>query len=222
MSIIVKADLSLVTQYTGKSVVAKIGKKKFPVVFRVTVDDFSVEEAINTAKRDSNILMLNYVGSQGGLSQINPQGVYIAWIAEVGNDVSEEDIQKYIDTTPEGVTLVVKVPEDYKNIRFLYEMSEKYQNIRFCGGCLFCFDECKFGCCGKDICTARGIKFDDTEYIKEGCSCAIPAFDIADVELSVTTAKNKSKSSSSSSKKSKPSKVAMFSSLLYGSGKVEL
>lgn len=220
MSIIVKSDLSRAEEFTGKSVVAKIGKKKLPVVFRVTVDDFTVEEAIDVAKRDSNILMLNYVGSQGGLSQVNPQGVYIAWSIDVGNDVSEDDIQKCVEATPPGVTLVVKVPEDYKNIRFLYEMSEKYQSVRFCGGCLFCFDECKFGCCGKDICSARGIKFDDTEYIKEGCSCAIPVFDIADVELSVAT--SKAKSSNSTHKKSKPNKVAMFSSLLYGNGKVEL
>ena len=64
MSVIVKADLSEVKQYTGKSVTTKIGKKNHPVLFRVNVDDFTVEEGIDIAKRDANIIMLNYIASQ--------------------------------------------------------------------------------------------------------------------------------------------------------------
>lgn len=220
MSMIVKADLSEIKEYTGKSVSAKIGKKSHPVLFRVNVDNFSVEEAIDVAKRDSNIVMLNYIGSPAGLANIDTKGVYITFSVEVGNDVSEEDIVKYIADIPEGVTLVVKLPEEFKNIRFAYEMSQKYDKVRFCGGCLFCFDECRFGCLGRDICTQKGIKFDDTEYIKTGCSCCIPIDDIANVELSISNSKQKS--SSHSGNKSKNSKASLFSSLLYSGGKVEL
>lgn len=220
MSVIVKADLSEVKQYTGKSVTTKIGKKNHPVLFRVNVDDFTVEEGIDIAKRDANIIMLNYIGSQAGLTNIVSKGVYITYAVEVGNDVTEEDIIKYLNNTPDGVTLVIKLPDDFKNIRFAYDMSVKYDKVRFCGGCLFCFDECKFGCVGRDICTQRGIKFDDTEYIKIGCSCCVPVEDFADVELAIST--KQQKSTTHSNNKSKISKASLCSSLLFSGGKVEL
>lgn len=220
-TVIVKADLATAKQYTGKSLSVKIGKKKFSAVLRVNVDDFNIAEAIELAKRDVNILMLNYVGSHEGIQDVNTCGVYVAWGIDVGSDVTEDDIQRLYDDVPDGVTLIVKLPEGYKNIRFLYDMSQKFDRIRFCGGSLFCFEDCKFGCCGRDVCNERGISYDDTEYIKEGCSCAIPAFEMDEVEFIATNSMTKTEKTA---KKSKPksNKTAMFSSLLYSGGKVEL
>lgn len=137
-TVIVKADLATAKQYTGKSLSVKIGKKKFSAVLRVNVDDFNIAEAIELAKRDANILMLNYVGSHEGIKGVNTCGVYVAWGIDVGSDVTEDDIQRLYDDVPDGVTLIVKLPEGYKNIRFLYDMSHKFDRVRFCGGSLFC------------------------------------------------------------------------------------
>ena len=223
-SIIVKCDLATAKEYTGKSVVAKVGKKKHSVAFRVTADDFTIDEAVELAKRDSNIIMVNYIGSQENIKGVSPNGVYVAWSMEVGNDLTEDDIVKYLAETPEGVSLIVKVPEDYNNIRFLCDMLDKYDNLRICGGSLFCFDGYKFGCCGRDICAMKGVSFSEDSYIHEGCCCAVDIFDLTDVELTASASKGASKGTkkSGSTAKKPSNKVAKFSSLLYGNGKVEL
>lgn len=219
-SIIVKTTLDTAKEFTGKAVSTKVHGRKYQVFFKVEVDDFNIEEAISHASRDKNIIMLDYVGTNDYITRVSDfKGVYIAWGRELGGEIDESDIAHIEDITPEGVTPIIKLPTSYNNIRFLYEMSEKYNRVRFCGGYLYSFDGCRFGCCGRDILSKLNIKFDDEDRVHEGCSCAIPVFEDSMVEL-VATSKS-SRTSNNSESKNKVGKSQRFSSILMG-GTVEM
>lgn len=225
-SAIVKADLDSIREYKGKSAVAKIKGRKYQAYFRLDVDDFNLSEAVEYAKTDKNVLMLAYSGAGFALKSQEGavNGVYIGWLIPVGNNVTEEDIQGYLKELPEGVSIVFQFPEDYKDLEFMVKMMEKYPAIRICGGHTFCFDDCRFGCCGRDVLTRAGIAFDKTDYLREGCSCAVGIYELSDVSLSAAS-RGSDKSNMGTKKQSgtqKAKKSQQFSSLLYSGGKVEL
>lgn len=222
-TVIVKADLSTAKQYTGKAVYAKVSKKKNQAYFRVAANDFNVSEAVSAASRDNNILAVEYEGTLDSLKGLNFNNVCLLWEMPVGNDVTEEDIQKIVAEVPEGVSILLTLPEDFVNIRFVCDMLDKYPQIRFSGGNLFMFDGYAIGVCGKDLLTKRSIKFDSDKYLfYEGEDSALPVFDESEIELESGQKSTVKSSSSNASKKAKSSKASLFSSLLYGDGKVGL
>lgn len=219
-AVIVKTTLDTAKEYSGKSVSTKISGKKHQVYFNVEVDDFNIEDAIALASRDKNIVVLNYVGTNDYITRVSDfKGVYITWGRELGGEIDESDIAHIEEVTPDGVTPVIQLPATYNNIRFLSDMCDKYKRVRFCGGYLYSFDNCRFGCCGRDILSKLSIKFDEEERVHDGCSCALPVFDEAAVEL-VASAKS-SHGGNNSESRNKVGKSQRFSSILMG-GSVEM
>lgn len=217
MAIIIKSDLETADSYAGMKVTALVGKKKHQAYFKVAVDDFSLEGAIDSYKNDSNIVALNYVGNDEFLRDFDRaklQGVYLLKEFEVGSDVSEDDINCIVNSVHPEVTAVIRVPEDFCDMKFIQDMSKAYRNICFCGGTLFMLEDCKIGCCSKEVLENRGISVKDDEYIKTGCCSALQIVNLGDFELTATVKAEKrvrvpkitSSSRSTSTKKSKETK----------------
>ena len=188
-SVIVKAELDTVQAYENQAVYAKIEGKKNIAYFRLAADDSNIGAVVKQYRADSNVLMIAYKGQGIGLQAYIDangedafEGVYVGWLIDVGANITEEDVMRYSSTAPKGVTCVLKLASEYKGINFLVNTMQKYSNIRYCSGCVFCFDDCRFGCCGKDILTARGLHFDKEDYLREGCSCALPVYTEREVE----------------------------------------
>lgn len=223
MSVIVKTSFDNAKQYKGKCVTTKIGSKKHNVYFKVVVDDFTIEEALK--EKDSNIIMYDYQGmiSNPVYLGIEDTDLYIAKSYEFGNDISENDILEVLNEVPKGVVPIIKLPSDYKDFEFVCRMCDKYEHIRFCGGIMFCAEGCRVGCCGRDVLTKAGVKFNDNNYIKEGCACSLDIISDEGLELEVSEKKvkaDKKKSKSKSSGGSKKKKM-MFGEL-FGGFNVEL
>ena len=221
MAVIVKTSFDNAKQYKGKGVYTKIGNKKHNVYFKVIVDDFSIEEALNT--NDSNIIMYDYQGMTSnpvylGIEETNS---YIAKTYENGNNITETDIIAVINEVPNGVVPIIKLPDDYKDFEFICKMCDKYSRLRFCGGCMFCAVGCRIGCCGRDVLENAGIKFTDNNYIKEGCACALDIISDEGIELEVTERKIKTTERKKSSGGAKRQKTKMFGDL-FGGFSVEL
>lgn len=221
MSVIVRTSYENAKQYKGKGVVTKIGNKKHNVFFKVIIDDFTIEDALSN--NDSNIVMYDYQGMITntvylGLESTN---LYITKSYEFGNDISENDIIELLNEVPNGVVPIVKLPSDYKNFEFVCRICDKYPRIRFCGGVLFCAKGCRIGCCGRDILDDAGIKYSDSNSIKEGCACALDIISDEGIELTVTDKKVKSDRKKKGSSGSKKTKTLMFSGVL-GSCKMDL
>lgn len=212
--LLVKTGYEVASKFRGKNVVTKIGNKKHQVYFKLYCDDMDIADCIKLYKENSNIVMLEYQGTDLGLMGVDLKGVYITKIFDFGTNISENDITDTIKYLQEGLTAIIRVPQEYKDMKFIYDMSNKYSNIRFCGGTVFCLDGCKLGCCGRDILDKKGIKYDATKYIYEGCCCALETLMDTDVELEEGSIIKKSGTG--------VKKTLKFQDLLYKNGRVSL
>lgn len=203
MPYIVKTDLERAKEYTGKGVATMVGSKKHTVVFRVSVDDFTLEEAVSLYKRDRNIVMLDYVGTLEYLSTCSEalfDGVYVGRKIDVGSDVFQEDIEGVLSKLPQGVTLVVGLPDDYSDMEFVYNMSHKYPNVRFCGGNLFLLEGCNIGCCDSKVLSRASLKYKDIGLIRQGCGCDLQVLVGSEIELVETSKGERNKGTRTSSR----------------------
>ena len=209
MSLIVRANYNLVKQYKNKTVRATYNGKKHNVFFRLVCDDFDINDCIELAKNNSNVLMLDYQGIEG--VEVNAD-VYVGKTYDAGSDINEGDIQSILDQTPKGMVAIIKLPEGFNDLELIWRLSKKFKNVRFCGGKLFSALGCNIGCCGVDVLDKKNIKHSESSFIKEGCCCAFTVVDSSEVELEVGAVK--------ASQPKKPK--VMFSDLLYRNGKVSL
>lgn len=138
---------------------------------------------------------MEYIGTPSGLLGLDTKGVYVGVPYDFGMDVTESDIENVLNELPEGVTMIIKLPEEYCNMEFVYNMSIKYNRVRFCGGDLLNIPRCNIGCCGNDVAERKGIKLKSVTLRKIGCGCALKVLDSKDVEL-VTGVETKTKTAS--------------------------
>lgn len=208
--------------FENSGVRAKVGNKKHQVYFKLYCDDTDVKDCIDLYRSCGNIAMLEYRGAIESIEDLDLSGVYIAKVFDFGTNISEDDVEGVSSSLREGLVGVLRVPTEYKDMEFIYEMSQKYDNIRFCGGTTFCLDGCRLGCCGRDILEKRNIKFDSKQYSHEGCCCAAETFDSTEVELEEYKVTKRAGSSTKSSSGGSKKKVSMFKDLLYSGGTFDL
>lgn len=219
MSVIVRTSFDKAKQYNGKGVEVKLGSKKHNVFFKVIIDDFSIEEALESGV-DPNIVVYDYQGMTSNpiYLGVDSTDLYITKSYEFGNDITESDILGILKEVPKGVVPIIKLPSDYKDFEFVCRMCDKYDRLRFCGGIMFCAEGCRIGCCGRDILESAGISYPDGSYIKEGCACELDIISDEGLELVVTEKKTIKKKSTSkkASGGTKKQKNKMFGDLLSG------
>lgn len=225
-SVIVKSDLENAMKYCG-AVSTKVGGKRKRVLFEVATDEFSLPTALESARKNKNIISLVYEGLDCDVDceTASKDGVNVTWVLPVAGNISVSDIARYVETLPKGMSLTLRFPEDFCDMDFIFELSETFPEVRLCGSTLFAFDEMRVGIVGRDILTKRGIEFDTQAYLVSGECNAVPTLDINDITLEETSAGGKSKGSHKSAKKaksksatkSKSSKVQKFRSFLFNS-----
>lgn len=194
----------------------KVGNRKKAVLLEVSVDNTNIREAIEFAQGNPSVAALVYEGTEQHLqmiSELDTKGTHICVVEQVADDVSEADILKFLDVLPAWASLVVDVPEDYKNMEFICDICSKHPRVRFSGGYLFNFKDCRLGICGDDLLDKLGVK-PEVGLIRTGDCCGLPVVCAGDIEISIATAKDKV---SSGGEKSAPKKkTVMFSSMFNG------
>lgn len=220
MSIICSVDYDTALKYKGQKLSAKYEGKSNKVYLRLNSDDFTLKDCIELAKSSSNILMVNYKGllaNQTYLSLSKDVGVYVGRIIDFGNNLEEDDIERIIVDTPEGVVPVINLPNDYKDIRFLWEMSKRFPRLRFCGGQLFAIEGLKVGAIGVDILDSVGATYDPSAYAINGRIDAIEDVDINTLKIDTKSGAEKqtnTRSSASTTKKTVKKQSVSFADLL--------
>ena len=222
--LIAKTDYEVANRFRNIGATTKIGNKKHQVFFKVYCDDLTIDECLDLFRASRNVLMLEYQGNLSTLAIKDLKGVYITKVYDFGNNITEEEIKDVVEELPDGMVGIIRVPQEYSDMHFVYNMSQKYPNIRFCGGTMFCFDGCRIGCCGRDILDKNGIKYDKNQYMFEGCSCAIETVLADDIELEEGKPYKSSDGKGSGSKKSSKSskKAVKMQDLMYQFGHFEL
>lgn len=198
MAILVKVSYETAKLYEGKGVTAKVGNKKHQVYFKLYCDSSNITDCISLYKASDNIVMLDYLGDIPSSDIEVPNNIYITKTYDYGMNIVEEDIVSVVNELPEFITPIIRLPLEYTDMQFIYNMSQKYKRVRFCGGTYFCLNGCNLGCCGKDILDKRNIKYDKNSYMREGCSCALDT--LMEDEVTLEEGKLKTKKSPAKAK----------------------
>lgn len=217
MAIISSVDYSTALSYKGMNLSTKYNNKKHKVYLRLDCDDYTLEDSINLARLSKNILMVNYQGLDTNIyyqSLIQNDGVYVGRIIDFGNDITEDDIKRIIEKVPNGVVPIINLPEDYKDLHFIWEISKKIPRVRFCGGHLFAIEGIKVGAIGIDILDKVEAKYDVDAYNLECRVDALEDVDISSLEISATSKPDRASSGrKSSGGKKKTGQTQSFSSI---------
>lgn len=211
MSIICKVDYATALKYKGMNLSTKYNNKKQKVYLKLIGDDFTLTDCIALAKVSKNILMVEYQGLQSNSAYeelTENTGVYVGRVYDFGNNITEEDVEKIAEDSPKGVVPIIKLPDDYKDLYKIYQISKAHPSVRFCGGHLFAIDGVKVGAIGVDILdklqdkySLDCFKLDDTEDVLE-------TVDINELEIDTTTKPERAKKVSSGGNKSAAKKTS--------------
>lgn len=211
MSIICKVDYATALKYKGMNLSTKYNNKKQKVYLKLIGDDFTLTDCIALAKVSKNILMVEYQGLQSNSAYeelTENTGVYVGRVYDFGNNITEEDVEKIAEDSPKGVVPIIKLPDDYKDLYKIYQISKAHPSVRFCGGHLFAIDGVKVGAIGVDILdklqdkySLDCFKLDDTEDVLE-------TVDINELEIDTTTKLERAKKVSSGGNKSAAKKTS--------------
>lgn len=211
MSIICKVDYATALKYKGMNLSTKYNNKKQKVYLKLIGDDFTLTDCIALAKVSKNILMVEYQGLQSNSAYeelTENTGVYVGRVYDFGNNITEEDVEKIAEDSPKGVVPIIKLPDDYKDLYKIYQISKAHPSVRFCGGHLFAIDGVKVGVIGVDILdklqdkySLDCFKLDDTEDVLE-------TVDINELEIDTTTKPERAKKVSSDGNKSAAKKTS--------------
>lgn len=193
MALLVEVDFETAKGYAGYGLSTKYNGKKHKVYLKVTCDESNLAEAISLCKANRNMLMLEYQGMDNypSYTDLQPQGIYIGRLTRLGNNLTAEDVESIVSSTPAGVVPIVSLPSDFSDMEFLWHLSKKYPTVRYSGGVLFEIDGVKIGEIGTDILEAAGIKVDESCYFIDGKSDCLDCVDISELELETTVGAEK-------------------------------
>lgn len=218
MSLICSVDYTVALQYKNMSLSTKYNNRKHKVYLKVLCNEFSLELAQALARESKNILMVEYQGLQSSQAflEYKPNGSYVGYVTEVGNNISEEEVRELHTDTPAGMTLVLRLPNDFTNLELLSDLSQVFPDVRFCGGCLFPVEGIKVGAIGVDILEKANIKFDESSYILDRTDDVLEnvPIEILTIETSVATGKKASTKKAPGEKKPAKKPSISYASLM--------
>lgn len=222
MSIICNVDYKVAEVYRGLNLKAKYNGKKHQVFLKLICDDFNLSESIELAKVSKNIAMIEYQGLETSpvYRNVHASGVYVGRVFMLGNNFTEGDISRIVSGMPDGVTPVIKLPEDFKDMHMLWSLNKKYDKVRFCGGKLFSIHGVNVGAVGIDIVGSSSV--DDSNYTICGMDDVLEHVDISELDIETSTKsehkKSGTKKASSGVVKKKPQ--VSFASMMARGGVV--
>lgn len=218
MSLICSVDYTVALQYKNLSLTTKYNNRKHKVYLKVLCNEFSLELASALARESRNILMVEYQGLQSSQAflEYKPNGSYVGYVTEVGNNISEEEVRELYTDTPAGMTLVLRLPDDFTDLKLLHDLSLIFPDVRYCGGCLFPVEGIKVGAIGVDILEKANVKFDESSYILDRTDDVLEnvPIEILTIETSAMAGKKSSAKKAPSEKKPAKKQSISFASLM--------
>lgn len=233
MALLVKVDLETAKQYAGNIVTTKVGNKKHQVLFWVDTDDFTLVDAVNEAEKDRNILFLSYTGTPDHLRMFaeplnkdwsNPSYFNLVQEIELGEDLRVEDVNRVMSEFQPWVTVVIRVPETYYDMRMIQYFCRVYPNIRFVGGTFCNVEGVRLGYYEDSLLDKLDVKYASKLTMDKDYTGALQVEKLENLELVATPLREAKKQGTV--KVAKPSKknarTMRFSELLYMGGGVAL
>ncbi len=195
--------------YENATITAKASKGRRKIAkFIIDMDDYNYTEILDIASKCKHIVQVNYIGSDELLATLQiPQNLYVTKTYDLVDMNNITEIQNFLSTVPNGITPVLRIPEQHKDnevlMRWSYGISTLYPNIRVVGGNFFYIEGARVGYIGKDMLEALGDK--DTPNYEYSDYC-FEVYTLDDVEITIGAIKEPKipKAKATSTKSSKP------------------
>lgn len=183
MSVICGINLSLAKEYEKYSLSAKVEGKKHKVYFKLESGADELQDCINLARNRKDIVFVEFQGNIDEVENIETNGVSVIYVKEVGNNISESDIDFTLVDFPKGMTLVLSLPDDFNNLELIYKLNKMYPSVRFYGGNLFRLDGLRLGNYDKTALENKGIKFGSYSHLTSSSKDILGYYNISNLEL---------------------------------------
>ena len=183
MSVICGINLSLAKEYEKYSLSAKVEGKKHKVYFKLESGADELQDCINLARNRKDIVFVEFQGNIDEVENIETNGVSVIYVKEVGNNISESDIDFTLVDFPKGMTLVLSLPDDFNNLELIYKLNKMYPSVRFYGGNLFRLDGLRLGNYDKTALENKGIKFGSYSHLTSNSKDILGYYNISNLEL---------------------------------------
>lgn len=184
MSVIYDVDLETAKNCGKFNLTTKIDGKKHKVYLKLHSGIEDIQESIELCRKRKDILLVEYQGDILALEKVKNNGVQINFVEEVGNNLTSEHIDNILSDFPSGLTLVLKLPNDFNNLELVYKLNKKYPNVRYLGGNLFRLRGLKVGSFGEDLLESKGIKVPKHSYLVSKEEDILPCYSDLDIEYS--------------------------------------
>lgn len=148
---------------------------------RYVVDEYSIDKAILETKGNKWVVAFDYVGDYQHLFDIVEKPSIPVIITKELKDINELSINFFMKSIPDWVTVSIKTPSDFCDMRVIENLSMKFPNIRFCGGKFLRLPNCRIGCIQKED-IPKSISENKISFYTEGCACALLTMNYDDVE----------------------------------------
>lgn len=193
----------------------EVNGKMMNFFMRVQVDELNLVEAMQKFKSNKWVVALDYTGEVGFLKTVEVLDKTIIVTKEVEKvDLNVDFIMSDIDNR---VRVVFSLPENYSDMRTIYDYSQKYTNIRFDGGKFIKLDGCNVGAIGVDD-IPKKIADSRIAVVTRGSASVFEEVHIDDVDMvefydskTVSTGRTKKKSSNNKTKKPKKQLSSLLS-----------
>lgn len=183
MSVICGINLSLAKEYEKYNLSAKVEGKKHKVYYKLESGADELQDCINLARNRKDIVFVEFQGNIDEVENFETNGVSVIYVKEVGNNISESDIDFTLVDFPKGMTLVLSLPDDFNNLELIYKLNKMYPSVRFYGGNLFRLDGLRLGNYDKTALENKGIKFGSYSHLTSNSKDILGYYNISNLEL---------------------------------------
>lgn len=163
---------------------AYVKGKKNPLYLRICIDDSNAAEAVAKFSCNPYVTAFDYKGKNiQQFKDIDTRNkVVIGYLKGLDVVKDRAKIVSVLESVPECVRVVMKLPEGFKDMQTLQELSTSYPNIAFCGGKLIRIQGVRIGCTQPEDLAAfhfsTDLKKDKPEFqscvIDNECGCIKP------------------------------------------------
>lgn len=186
----------------GDNLSVTVGKtvRKPNIIMRV--NQSNIEDAI--VKFNNSVSAFLYTDSIESLQQFKTLKMEKVRI-EISADPSDDDIVDRLSVIPAEYTVIMKLPNNYSDMRVLSTLSAMFPNLRYCGGMICNIAPIRLGCIDdRDVDKTRKQFF----YVNTCCCIEKPEY-LDDLEYEFTDKPVKEKSSSAKVRSKLPSYIGL-------------
>ena len=148
---------------------------------RFIVDEYSIDNVIQSIKNNKWVVALDYEGDLQYLFTMGDKPSIPVIVTKEMKEINELSVGFFMKCVPDWVIVSIKTPPDFIDMKIIENLSKEYENLRFCGGKLLRLPNCRIGCIQREEISTK-IPESKISYYTEGCSCIMVTMPIEDVE----------------------------------------